>query len=117
MGMGCEMNDSNMVSNIEKLLPPTQKREWVILAEGLADTGKLFESLLEVLLREKREYMNSSVRLGSSNIKAQTQNMLTDITDTNDKDTNKIVSALQGIQNQQKQIVNLISNLTQRLTK
>ncbi|KAK4290852.1 hypothetical protein Pmani_028375 [Petrolisthes manimaculis] len=64
MNLASEMNTSNTVSHIEKILPMTQKREWVILAEDITDPQKIFEELLEFLLKEKRvlEYMDSSIR-------------------------------------------------------
>ncbi|KAK4304813.1 hypothetical protein Pmani_023248 [Petrolisthes manimaculis] len=68
MNLTSEMNTANTVSHIEKILPSTQKREWVLLAESLTDSDDLFPSLLKFLLREKRaiEYMDSSIRCVAS---------------------------------------------------
>ncbi|KAK3882458.1 hypothetical protein Pcinc_013165 [Petrolisthes cinctipes] len=64
MNLTAEMNTSNMVSHIEKILPSTQKREWVIVAENIANSDQIFPELLKFLLREKRvlEYMDSGIR-------------------------------------------------------
>lgn len=64
MNLTTEMNTSNMVSHIEKILPLTQKREWVIIAENIANSDQIFCELLKFLLREKRvlEYMESGIR-------------------------------------------------------
>ena len=52
MNLDKEMNSVHMVSHIEKILPPTQKREWVIIAQDTEDC-MLFESLINFLLKEK----------------------------------------------------------------
>lgn len=52
MNLTAEMNTSSMVSRIEKILPLTQKREWVIIAENIANSDKIFCELLKFLLRE-----------------------------------------------------------------
>ena len=59
-----EMNSVSIVSMIERLLPRTQKREWVMTADNFFDKDKLFPELLKFLLCEKRviEYSESSVR-------------------------------------------------------
>lgn len=54
MGLSAEMNTKSMVSLIEKLLPPTQKRDWVLTAQRIKDSSKLIHGLLEFWLRGKR---------------------------------------------------------------
>lgn len=49
MGLSAELNTAYMTSQIEKLLPPTQKREWVKLVENV-NNGNLLGKLLEYLL-------------------------------------------------------------------
>ena len=65
-GLESEMNTSTMVSQIEKILPGVQKREWVIYKQGLKHTEykDIFRIFLEFLLKEKcaLEYMDSELR-------------------------------------------------------
>ncbi|XP_068245411.1 uncharacterized protein [Palaemon carinicauda] len=63
MSLASELNTANMTSQIEKLLPPTQKHEWVKLAECV-DNRDLFGKLLEYLLSEKKsmKYLNANIR-------------------------------------------------------
>ena len=69
MNLEREMNTVNMVSFVERIMPGTQRREWVIWSEKYRNSTDLFEKLMEFLLREKRvlEYMDSSVRCNASN--------------------------------------------------
>lgn len=68
-----EMNSVGIVSMIERLLPRTQKREWVMTADKFSEKAKLFPELLKFPLCEKRviEYSESSVR----NFKSETSNV------------------------------------------
>ncbi|KAK3097424.1 hypothetical protein FSP39_009560 [Pinctada imbricata] len=65
-GLESEMNTSTMVSQIEKLLPSVQKKEWVIMKQQLksSEYREIFKSFLEFLLREKMalEYMENEFR-------------------------------------------------------
>ena len=55
MNLSEEMDTVTMVSMIEKLLPPVQKREWIIHVDTNCVTSKgMFGELLNYLLREKR---------------------------------------------------------------
>ena len=67
VNLSSELNTAHVVCHIEKVLPPGQKREYVIKAEEVSNTADLFPNLLELLQKEKRvlEYMNSSVRTSS----------------------------------------------------
>ena len=53
---------------MEKLLPTTQKREWIKLAEEYRTSKQLFKLILDFLLKKKRvlDYMNSDARTISS---------------------------------------------------
>ncbi|XP_068212576.1 uncharacterized protein [Palaemon carinicauda] len=68
MDLEGEMNTANTVSYIEKLLPITQKREWVQIAEEHRSSTELFKHLMAFLLKEKSvlEYMSSDIRTRSS---------------------------------------------------
>ena len=58
------MNTTSMVSFVEKIMPGTQRREWVIASEKHRNSVNILKLLMEFLFREKRvlEYMDSSVR-------------------------------------------------------
>ena len=66
--MSHEMDTTTMVTMVEKLLPKTQKREWVTRMNrrenNESNDGSLFRTLLSYLLQEKRviEYMENDVR-------------------------------------------------------
>ena len=64
MNLEREMNTVNMVSFVERIMPGTQRREWVIWSEKYRNSTDLFEKLMEFLLREKRvlEYMDGFKR-------------------------------------------------------
>lgn len=51
MGLGKEMDNATMISEIEKLLPSIQKREWALLKIKLKHTA--FSDFLRFLLEEK----------------------------------------------------------------
>ena len=59
-----EMDTIAMISMVEKLLPPTQKREWILLVDSADVSSGMFERLLNYLLREKRviEYTEQDIR-------------------------------------------------------
>ena len=62
VNMDREMNTTTMISEIEKILPPVQKREW-ILQKKKHNKFEQFLPLLEFLLEEKTamEYMQSEL--------------------------------------------------------
>ena len=75
MDLSEEMDTVAMVSMIEKLLPPVQKREWIIQVDSKNFTSKgMFEELLNYLLREKRviEYTEHDLRADKSRVIHQT---------------------------------------------
>lgn len=45
----------SIVSVTEKLLPRIQKREWILLADKVADKAKLFPQLLKFLQCKKND--------------------------------------------------------------
>ena len=64
LNLESEMNSTSIVSLIERVLPPTQKREWVLIAGATDDKSTLFPTLLQYLLRERNalEYMKSDIK-------------------------------------------------------
>ena len=66
MDLQREMNTTTMLSQVDKLLPPTQRREWALVVNKEEEFGKEleFELLLEYLLKEKyvMEYLQQGVR-------------------------------------------------------
>ena len=66
MGLAGEMDTVSMVSMIERLLPTTQKCEWVLKIETKhVDSKNMFNELLLFLLQEKRviAYMDHDLRV------------------------------------------------------
>ena len=68
LNLAQEMNTTSMVTMIEKLLPKTQKREWVTRMDrrqsSETNENSIFEALLSYLQQEKKviEYMDNDVR-------------------------------------------------------
>ena len=81
-----EMNNVTIVSMIEKFLPKSVKRDWILLSDAIVDKTDLFLKLLKFLLKEKRviEYSNDNVRNANSeknNVHALTYNNQPDVYD------------------------------------
>ena len=86
MSLDTEMNSVTIVSMIEKILPKSVKRDWIILSDNIDDKSNLFPVLLKFLLKEKRviQYSNSDVRnckLEKSNVHSLTNNKKDDVFD------------------------------------
>lgn len=58
-----EMNNTTVISQVEKLLPPTLKREWILKASE-SHSEKEFHKLLEFLVKEMKviDYVQEGVR-------------------------------------------------------
>ncbi|XP_068235508.1 uncharacterized protein [Palaemon carinicauda] len=110
MDLEGEMNTFNTVSYIEKLLPITQKREWVQIAEEHRSSTELFKHLMAFMLKEKRvlEYINSDIRTCSStrichNISGQ----------VNKED---MIASIKGIPEKHNELLQRVDQLTQIVT-
>ncbi|XP_068229339.1 uncharacterized protein [Palaemon carinicauda] len=110
MDLEGEMNTANTVSYIEKLLPITQKREWVQIAEEHRSPTEFFKYLMAFLLKEKRvlEYMSSDIRTCSSsrichNISGQ----------VNEED---MIASIKGIPEKHNELLQRVDQLTQIVT-
>lgn len=109
LGLASELNTANMTSQIEKLLPPTQKREWVKLAETV-QTSDLFGQLLKYLLGEKKsmKYLNASVRNNDS-VKAKVNYV-----QSYDKEKeSEVMKKISGLENAITNITNMVMRLTE----
>lgn len=64
MDLEREMDTSTMVSQIERLLPSVQKREWALQKQRPSPKSQVFNFLLDFLLQEKQamEYINADMR-------------------------------------------------------
>ena len=64
-----EMNTSIMISQIEKLIPTMQRREWALICQKLMNDKRScsFDNLLEFLRNEKQaiDHMSEDVRVDS----------------------------------------------------
>ena len=124
MNLTSEISTTNMVSHIEKILPSLQKREWVILAEGLTCSDTLFPELLKFLLKEKKviEYMDSSVRSASaSDAKVAMHNVAGGSDEPSSGGESELSSAIRKIQEKQEsqtqQIEKCVTNLNELAAK
>lgn len=112
------MNTVTMVSHIEKLLPPLQKREWTKILQTLDDASEIFQKLLDYLVKEKQtlEYMNDDIRTVGPNSKVQVHATSLE----SEPDTlNTAISKIHGKQDKMEEcLVNLckqISSLTENM--
>lgn len=120
MNLTAEMKTSNTVSHIEKTLPMTQKREWVLLAEDITDPDKIFDELLKFLLKEKRvlEYMESSIRVTGNADRSNVHNVTGSLTSDlgAQGDSGDIIKAIKMLQENQecqsKKLEQCMTNLT-----
>ena len=111
-----ELNTANVVSHIEKVLPSLQKREWVIKAEEVSVTSKLFPELLKFLQKERKvlEYMNSNVRNSSGDNKVTIHNINSTFENNTDLDLVKLVQKMgEDQQVKNKEFESCIVNLTE----
>lgn len=115
-----EMSTVTMVSQIEKLLPSLQKREWTKILQTLDDKKEMFQELLKYLLEEKQalEYMNDDIRTSNNGSKAHVHTM--NVNSESDTLTTA-VSEIHGKQNKMEEhLVNLskqISTLTENMPR
>ena len=65
-----EMKTTSMVTSVERMLPATLKRSWVLQAQKVSDPKVLFEELLDFLLTERKvcEYLESDLRSTSTRL-------------------------------------------------
>ena len=77
-----EMNSITIVSQIEKLIPPVQLREWVIRKHQLSSDMDQFEHFLQFLITEKEamEYMQGDLRSEKKEMAGKTNSI--DVTET-----------------------------------
>lgn len=70
IGLKSEMKTTSMVTLVERLLPSTLKRAWVLKAQKVADPNNLSENLLNFLLTERKvcEYLESDLRSTSTKL-------------------------------------------------
>lgn len=110
-----ELNTANVVSHVEKILPPLQKREWVIKADEITVTSNLFPELLKFLQKERKvlEYMNSNIRNSGSD-KATVHSVNSTVENDTESDLVKLVKKMgeeQQVKN--KEFESCIVNLTE----
>ncbi|XP_068233584.1 uncharacterized protein [Palaemon carinicauda] len=115
MSLASELNTANMTSQIEKLLPPTQKREWVKLAECVGNRD-LFGKLLEYLLSEKKsmKHLNANIR-SNNNIKAKVNYTCTyeDQRSTKQGRESDVMERIAGLENAITNITDLFTKITE----
>ena len=91
------MNTATMISHIEKLLPPVQRREWALqVQKDDADVtgGVQFKTFMDYLLQEKQamEYMQQDFRHSESSKKDVCS---ADVTEDSSHEESGIINALQ----------------------
>lgn len=115
MGLQAEMSSTNVLGLVERVMPPTQKREWVAVMDEITvkKTGCSvdFEKLLEYLQTQRRrsEYMGSSIRNVSN--KSSVNNMSG--VEVSDPGLHSMIKDLHINQsNMEKQLLNVTKTLT-----
>jgi hypothetical protein len=121
MGLEKEMDNAIMISEIEKLLPSIQKREWALLKLKLKSTT--FSDLLRFLLDERAavEYMTSDIRendIGSVSRKAKVHTITSSQEENNTFDyacVNVIQSQMQQNEQKMQQVIDGLAQVTDAL--
>ena len=103
-----EMNSISIVSMIEKLLPRIQKREWILLVDGIDDKRALFPELLKFLRCERRviDYSESTVRSSKAESVAACNVMSTD-----NAEELRYVDMVKRLQDDQKNINRMLEEM------
>ncbi|XP_043233392.1 uncharacterized protein LOC122387342 [Amphibalanus amphitrite] len=124
LGMSQEMDTTTMVTMVEKLLPRTQKREWVTKMEELKNSStncdSTFRTLLSYLIQEKRviEYMDDDVRTytgtNSKYVNSAINSLQVNPSDSISADTNPDTTT-DASQTDVVKICNQIQNMTDRM--
>ncbi|XP_062605795.1 uncharacterized protein LOC134267606 [Saccostrea cucullata] len=121
MGLEKEMDNATMISEIEKLLPSIQKREWALLKLRLKSTT--FSDLLRFLLDERAaiEYMTSDIR-ESNNGSVSRKGKIHTITSSHEKNekfddsfVNVIQSQMQQNEQKMQQVIEGLAQVTDAL--
>lgn len=93
MNLENEMDTTLMISQIEKLLPSVQKREWTLIRQGLLRAKKscTFLNLLEFLRAEREaiEYMNEELRAENNKPRKTEDSKMVSLTEGKDEEANK----------------------------
>lgn len=112
LNLSGEMNTVTMVSQIEKLLPLAQKREWVKILQKITDKDKMFCELLNYLLKEKEalEYMDADVRVTGNYSKVQVHAM------NLDSEPDPLSTALTELQSKQNKMEECLINLSKQMS-
>lgn len=117
MGLGKEMDNATMISEIEKVLPSIQKREWALLKIKLKHTA--FSDFLRFLLDEKTaiEYMTLDIKdsdSGSVSRKGKVHTITNPEKEENDKFENALVNVIQShMQQNEQRVQQVIDGLAQ----
>jgi hypothetical protein len=120
MKLESEMNTATMISQIEKLLPPLQKREWALRKQRFQlKTRTGFHDFFQFLLEEKNaiEYMQDDMReCGNSRGKAHSVITTINQDDVKDGIVNTLQMQMQENQNMMKQVVEGLTQVVQMVS-
>ncbi|KAK3108518.1 hypothetical protein FSP39_009688 [Pinctada imbricata] len=113
MNLEREMNSATMISEIEKILPSLQKREWILQKQkhGLTDFG----SLLIFLLDEKiaMEYMMSEIRSTQSQSQSPKARVHHTDIEPNSQECTSLSVQMQHNQNMLQKVVEGLAHITE----
>ncbi|KAK3089754.1 hypothetical protein FSP39_006215 [Pinctada imbricata] len=113
MNLEREMNSATMISEIEKILPSLQKREWILQKQkhGLTDFG----SLLKFLLDEKiaMEYMMSEIRSTQSQCQGPKARVHHTDIEPNSQECTSLSVQMQHNQNMLQKVVEGLAHITE----
>ncbi|XP_064105892.1 uncharacterized protein LOC135215277 [Macrobrachium nipponense] len=109
-----EMNNTTVISLVEKLLPPTLKREWVLKASE-SQSEKEFGKLLEFLEKERKviEYVQEGVRSSTTTDRAAVHNATHEDHCYSDNLNEAIKQLRENQESQQQQLNECIVNMNQ----
>ncbi|XP_064120677.1 uncharacterized protein LOC135225276 [Macrobrachium nipponense] len=109
-----EMNNTTVISLVEKLLPPTLKREWVLKASE-SQSEKEFGKLLEFLEKERKviEYVQEGVRSSTTTARAAVHSVTHENHCYSDNLNEAIKQLRENQESQQQQLNECIVNMNQ----
>ena len=109
-----EMNNTTVISQVEKLLPPTLKREWVLKASEF-QSEKEFDKLLEFLVKERKviEYIQEGVRSSATTDKVAVHSVAYEDHCYSDKFNEAIKQLRENQESQQRQLNECIVSMNQ----
>ena len=111
-----EINNTTVITHIEKLLPTNVMRDWALIRQKIVNNDEIFNRLMIFLLNERSiiEYIEESIRKGPISSKVNVSNVnMEENNDSNHSECSTVIQKMQCNQEiQNKQFTDCLNNLT-----